>query len=228
MLPYQPKNSEAPWWLSPTSDNPGYRHGKVIFTRDLLRPQQLFVGLYIEKGVGTAGAAIYTESKRGRRLIMEGPWRTGPEWVWPAFLAAMASGELDTTARAAEAQAREPLVVTVDASHVPVPLGPGDSIDVHSLSFPRDVVVFLHTAGALNVSEAVHPAGLLQSVVGANSLQALGAVIQALPDLDSFWIDVAIGLRFGTVTSTTRAVDGLWDARSVWTRAVAPWRAWLR
>jgi hypothetical protein len=34
LLPYQPLNNEAPWWLSPRSENPGYRYGTSTLARN--------------------------------------------------------------------------------------------------------------------------------------------------------------------------------------------------
>ena len=228
LLPYQPLNPEAPWWLSPASENPGYRYGKVIFTRDLLRPQDLFVGLYMEKGIGPRGAAIYAESKKGRRYIMDGLGRMGGDWIWPSFLGALKSGEFDNVARQIEASTRQPLIVTVDASHVPVPAGPGDAIDVHSARFPRDIVAFNYSSGALGPSEATYAADLLRPVASATTLQALGLAVQAVPELDTFWVDIAFGLRFRTLATRTSASHVEWDATALWERLLSPCRSWLR
>ena len=226
LLPYQPMNPDAPWWISPGNENPGYRYGKAIFARDLLRPQELFIGLYMEKGIGGAAAAIYADSRKGRRYIMAGQWRIGEGWTWPSFLSAMASGDLDAVA-GAEATAGQPLVVTVDGSHVPVPAGPGDVIDVHSLNFPRDVIAFRYSAGALTPLRASHPADLLRPLGSAATLQALATAIQGLPDLDTFWIDVALGLCFQAPAANATTPHDAWDARALWDRTLSPWRAWF-
>ncbi|MGH2361890.1 MAG: hypothetical protein ACRDGM_15295 [bacterium] len=228
LLPYQPLNPDAPWWLSPETQNPGYRYGKAIFTRDLLRPQDLFVGLYMEKGIGRAGAAIYGDSKKGRRYIMDGPGRIGTPWTWPSFLAALTSGEFENVALKVENTARQSLIVTVDACHIPVPAGPGDTIDVHSGGFPRDVVAFKYSSGDIAPLESSYRAGLLRPLGGATTLQALGLAIQGLHELDKFWIDVGIGLRFHTSATGTDATHEAWDAGILWERLLSPGRAWLR
>jgi hypothetical protein len=228
LLPYQPMNPEAPWWLSPGRENPGYRHGKAIFTRDLLRPQDLFVGLYMEKGIGRAGAPMYSDSKKGRRYIMDGPGRIGDQWTWPAFAAALACGEIDTVSRRAEVGAGQPLLIMVDGCHVPVPAGAGDVIDIHGLRFPRDVISFRCSQGILSLSETSYRADLLRPLASATTFEALAQALQRLPELDMFWVDVSIGLRFRALTRVATAEDNPWNARSLWERVLSPYRAWLR
>ena len=166
-------------------------------------------------------------SKKGRRYIMNGEWRIGDEWTWPSFLSAMASGHLDGVARQVEHHAREPLVLIVDASHVPVPAGPGDA-DIHSLTFPRDIVAFRYSADTLSPLEASYNADLLRPLASATTLQALALAIFGLPDLDKFWIDVGLGLRFRTLTTDQSAGPDTWDARALWGRALSPWHPWFR
>jgi hypothetical protein len=227
LLPYQPLNNEAPWWLSPRSENPGYRYGKAIFTKDLLRPERLFVGLYMGKGIGAAGAPMYTGSAKGRRYIMDGPGRLGEAWTWPRFLDSLVGGAFDPIASTAEAAAGKPLVIAVDAAYVPVP-SPGDA-DVHSLTFPRDIVVFQFSGGALTPLDARFDADRLRGLEGATTLRELGERIQGLSDLERMWIDFGAGMRFrtGQGSSTRRNAD-LCDAPALWACAVEPWTPWIR
>ena len=59
---------ETTWWLSPSPGNPGYRHGKIMFTRRDAAPGDILVGL-----------AMYRETPKGRRYVMD------PTWFWDRF-----------------------------------------------------------------------------------------------------------------------------------------------
>lgn len=225
LLPYQPLNDQAPWWLSPNSENPGYRSGKALFMKDLLRPDRLFVGLYVEKGIGAAGAAMYIGSAKGRRYIMDGPGRLGEAWTWPSFLDSLVAGAFNPIASAAEAAAGRPLVIIVDAAYVPVP-NPGEA-DVHSLTFPRDIVALEFSGGSLTTLDTRFDADLLKGLETATTLPMLGERIRALPDRERMWIDFGAGMRFMTGEASSERGE-LCDGPTLWARAVEPWTSWIR
>jgi hypothetical protein len=158
---------------------------------------------------------------------MDGAARLGDAWTWPKFLDGLVDGFIDPIAAAAENSAGQPLVISVDAAYVPVP-DPGGA-DVHSLAFPRDVVVFHLSGGSLTSSEARCDADLLTSLRGATTLRDLGQRIRRLPDLERIWVDFAAGLRFrpGRDHSAQGDID-VWDGPVLWARAVEPWTAWIR
>jgi hypothetical protein len=54
LLPYNRYDSDdTEWWLSPEPENPAFKYGKILVARPARdRPDDLFVGLAFEKGVG--------------------------------------------------------------------------------------------------------------------------------------------------------------------------------
>jgi hypothetical protein len=207
---------DTTWWLSPSPENPAYRHGKIVLTRRDAAPGALFVGLYIEKGVGPAAAPAYRDTAKGRRYVMD------PTWLWDRLVGALGSGNFEQTATAAVARAASPLTIVVDASLVPPPAGD----DVHSPSLPRDVVRLAFSDGELRFLDADTPGGLLKSLVTAETLPALAARIGTLPQLDWLWIDFQAGLRLVPAGGSRRS--SAWSAAELWERACRPWRAWLQ
>lgn len=207
---------DTTWWLSSSPENPAYRHGKIVLTRRDAAPGALFVGLYIEKGVGPAAAPAYRDTAKGRRYIMD------PTWLWDRLLGALGSGDFEQTATAAAARAACSLTIVVDAALVPPPAGD----EVHSSSLPRDVVRLAFSDGELRLLDADTPGGLLKSLVNAETLPALAARIAALPQLDWLWIDFQAGLRLMPGGSSRRS--SVWSAAELWERACLPWRAWLQ
>lgn len=210
------RREDTTWWLSPTAGNPAYRHGKVVLTRRDATPGDVFVGLYVEKGVGPAAAPAYRDTARGRRYVM------GSTWLWDRLLGALGSGEFEQTAMTAVAKAGSPLTIVIDAALVPPPAGD----DVQSPNLPRDVVRFSFSKGELRFLDTDAPADLLKSLGKAETLPALAARIAALPQLDWIWVDFQVGIRLKAVGASHRA--GVWSAMDLWERACLPWRAWLQ
>lgn len=207
---------ETTWWLSPSSLNPAYRHGKIVFGRRDAKPGDLLVGLYVEKGVGPEAAPAYRDTPRGRRYIMDATW------LWDRFLRAVGSGTFDQTARGAAATAGGPLMVVIDAGVLPPPTGERDP---HSPDYPRDIVRFKFANGELQFLDADSPADLLASLRTAETLPRLAARIAALPQLDWVWINVQAGIRLAATGASPRPV---WSATEIWEKACYPWRTWLQ
>jgi hypothetical protein len=181
----------------------------------------------MEKGIGAGGAAMYTGSAKRRRYIMDGSERLGGAWAWPSFFDSLVSGSFDPVAGAAERVAGLPPVVTIDAAYVPVPSS-GDA-DVHSLSFPRDIVVLRFSGGSLTPLDTKFEAGLLKGLEKSSTLQNLGERIRRLTDIERIWIDFGAGLRFRTgQDSPVAGMFELWNGPTLWARVVQPWMAWIR
>lgn len=205
------------WWLSPSTENPAYKHGKIIFTRRDAQPGDMLIGLYIEKGIGPGAAQLYAETARGRRYLMD------HNWTWRAFIEAAESGAFDRVMAQAESEASCPITVAVDASNVPVPTGHGE--DVHGASLPRDVVRFEWSKGHLEWLDADISADIIQGVGRSKTMAELAQKIQAIKNLDWVWVDFHAGLRFRLGGSEA---EETWSDADLWRRACRPWRSWLR
>jgi hypothetical protein len=67
------KPEECPWWLVPSTTNPHYKYGKLIFTWDDKKNSKLSAGIQIEKGLDEQIKSVYS-SKKASKFIMEEPW----------------------------------------------------------------------------------------------------------------------------------------------------------
>jgi len=219
-LPYNPLQPDSTtWWLSPSTDNPAYKFGKIIFTSKDAAPADLLIGLYIEKGIGQTAAGPYSETARGRRCIMD------DTWTWNDFLPALQSGLFDQLFTQVEAEARRPVVVTVDGAHVPIPTA--GELDPHS--HRRDLVRFWFSNGLLRFLEPpTLEAGVLRGLGTPQRLADLAAAIRRIGDLEWVWIDFSAGFLFSRLHAQPGPNLEIWDADLIWRRACAPWAEWLR
>lgn len=213
------EQEETTWWLSPSSDNPAYRHGKIIFTRRDAVPGDLLVGLYMEKGVGASAAPMYLDTAKGRRYVMDATW------MWDRLLGALGSGQFERTAIEAQSKAQSPLTIVLDAAVVPPPAGRDD---VHSPHLPRDVVRLEFVNGELKFLDADVPAGLLRTLGKPETFSALAARVSLLAQLDWIWIDFHAGIRFSCVDGRLAKRPGVWSLKDMWQRVCLPWKAWLQ
>jgi hypothetical protein len=121
-LPWNRFGADWPtWWLSPSTEVPAYKCGKIVFTRRDSEPGSLFVGLYLEKGVGASAAPAFSDTKRGRSYVMT------PDWTWHSVMRALRDGAFGRLVAEAEERAGRPILIGVDASNMGVPTGRGDA-----------------------------------------------------------------------------------------------------
>jgi hypothetical protein len=217
-----PFNRYAPdvstWWLSPSAKAPAYQHGKIIFTQRDEPQGGLFVGFYVEKGVGPTGAGLYRETSKGRRWIMD------ETWLWGRFMASMESRDIGPVITAVDHAAQRPVIVAVDAAPVPPPAGSDN--DIRSSRLARDVVRFLFSNGRLDPLDSTLPANVLRGLVRPQTLGELSTAISLLPELDWLWVDISIGLHLAI--GPQQADRQLWTGHEIWAKACYPWRAWLQ
>ena len=215
---YDPVDTD--WWLSPVSDNPAFKYGKIVVTRDdRAAPNDLFVGLGFEKGIGPTAAELFAPDARGRRRLMDATW------AWRrALMPALRSGAFAEAAAAAEAAAGVPLTVYMAAIYVPPSPGWDDAVDVRGKNLPRDVIRFECSGGTLALIDVELAAGLLDGMVKVDSFAGVASVLGSMPKGDWAWTDFTIGIRLSR--STTPGEAG-WSARDIWRKACQPWSRWI-
>lgn len=209
------------WWLSPSTENPAYRFGKIgIAAREIVPPGELFVGLVIEKGVGETAAPMFADTAKGRRWIMDDTWRWHRQ-LWQALF----SDELpDAAARAADI-AGCPLEIIVDGAYITSPSQiPGDNPRDSGTDF--DVVRLRYTDGGLSPKDATTPGDLLTPLATADSFFGLGAAMESIPKLDWMWVDFHVGLCLEFADDASD--PNVWTPTDVWQRVCAPWLNWVR
>jgi hypothetical protein len=172
-------------------------------------PGQLFVGFYVEHGLGpsAASAGYYPPD-----WIMDASWR------WHRVVADLAAGRFGHTVLEATQTLGEPLRLTVLA-HVPVPGA--------SLHPPCDLLEFeAHDGSTITAlrQELRTPQGFLREAAGSRTIRMLGSTLQSVPECDWVWIDVYVGHAFHCVgPHDLTALDAL----QLWNRMLAPFSPWL-
>lgn len=200
------KLDETTWWLSPPPEIPAYKYGKIVCTTASFEPE-LFIGLYVEKGLGGQPARSgWATSPKERRYLMDATW------LWHDFVEGLKSGEIGRLTNIVEELCNRPVIVAVDGGTVT-----GDD---------WDFVSFIHTNGSLQVNPGSTGQKKLSPLSAADSLPDLASLIETtLSGLDWVWIDFHIGLLFSTDTGDDTKS---WDAGTIWTKVCAPWASWLR
>ena len=119
------------WWIVPAPDRQAFRYAKIIVSssKRVADEGQIFVGLYVEKGVGRdlAAAGYYPDE-----------WVLGPTWRWHAIIDDLRSGLLTRAIADAAVHLGEPIEIKADA-HVPTNKG--------TLRPPHDLLAFRSTEG---------------------------------------------------------------------------------
>ncbi len=167
----------------------------------------LFVGLYVEKGIGQAAAPAFSKLKKSQRMIMR------DTWIWHDFSRALADGIFEHQVSQASDQTASPMIVALDAQMAT----PTIDWNEERPRLPRDYIRFVE-------SPAVERS-LLQPFNDATSLKDVSERIAALPELDWIWIDFYAGYTFAIDPQ-----EGMseYDSEAVWAAAGAPWKDWLR
>ena len=206
------------WWLSPSTENPAYKYGKIVVEESEPDLGSLFVGLYIEKGIGHTAAPAFSGTAYGRRSVMD------ETWLWHEFAEAITSGDFSSCLRDACSRADSQVVLAVEAMNVLPPSQ--DGWDIHAAELPRDLYLFAGTEERLEIlEEGERSAGLLTHFTPCTSVRSLGEAVAQIEDLDWVWIDFLVGFRF---RSTPEEEPESWNAEKIWEVAVTPWLPWVR
>jgi len=215
---YAPEDTD--WWLSPVSDNPAFKYGKIALgTGDSAAPGDLFVGLSFEKGIGPSAAEFFDLTARGRRRVADRTWAWGRR-----LLPALRSGAFAEAAAAAQAAAGIPLTVFLAAIYVQPSRDWDDQTDVRSLDWPSDTVRLAYAGGSLTPIDQRIEADLLDGAISARTFADVVAALDGMPKADWAWNDFAIGVRL-TRSASPASTD--WSAADIWRRACAPWAEWI-
>ncbi len=200
------------WWIVPAADRQAFRYVKIAVSssRHVADPGQLFVGLYVEKGVGPALAAA-------RYYPQE--WVIGPTWRWHGIMNDLASGLLTGAIADAARHLDAPAEIKVDA-HVPTHKG--------AIRPSHDLLTFLSMDGAAITSQRkpvlATQERFLEGAASAPTLAELSRALCAIPASDTAWVNLYFGCTFEK--SGPHDTSAL-DARQVVDRLLEPFASWV-
>ena len=214
ILPYNRFESDEghTWWIVPAPDKVAHQYVKIIFSSHHLvaNPDQLFVGLHVEKGVGSAlaDAGYYKPTEVLR-----------PTWRWHNVLAGLCNGRLRAPVAEASRRLGQAIHIRLDA-FVPIR---GQSPE----KSPHHLVWYESDDGDVIRSSAIPslktPERFLRQAAHLHTLRELGQALQTIPDGESVWVDFYIGrsLEMGGDKSAL-------DALQLTDRLLEPFADWVK
>jgi hypothetical protein len=207
------RDESQTWWIVPAPDKSAFQYSKIIVSTAprLAEPDQVFVGLYVEKGVGgaLASAGYYP-----------GEWVLKSTWRWHGVLSDLASGALAPAIANVAHRIGEPIEVRADA-HVPVVKA--------SVQPPHDIVAYESLDGvtltAMRQALLATEQRFLESAARAHTLPELAGSLQTIPGGDSAWINLYVGRALQK--SALHGTSAL-DAQQLADRPLEPFAPWLK
>lgn len=200
------------WWLAPVPGPSTFQYSKVVVTSSplLVGPNELFVGLYVEKGIGAslAEAGYYRAD-----------WVIGPTWSWHRIVGDLLTGAFRAPIAEVFRRTGEAVEVRVDA-HVPVVEG--------SIRPPHDLLAYETTDGVL-IQSSSPPVlnteeGFLQASMQVRTLAELGDSLKSIPGSDSAWVNFYLGR---TVQTAETEDPSALSAAQLATDLVSPFAPWV-
>jgi hypothetical protein len=200
------------WWVVPAPDQLAFRYSKIIVSSSprLAQPDELFVGLYVEKGIGAALAAAgyYPEE-----------WVIKPTWRWHGVLSDLAAGALGPAIADASRRIGDPVEIRIDA-HVPVVKA--------AIQPPHDILAYESVDGVA-ISAMQDPIlateqRFLRGATLVHNLPELADVLQTIPASDSAWINLYVGR---SLQKSGLHDESALDAHELTDRLLEPFAPWL-
>ncbi|GEM_PF-1558853 len=214
-------NKNCSWYLNPTADWPAFRFGKALLRSEQghlgRQPTSLFSCFFVEKGpdVKLAAEAYPAAYRRG--------YLSDKTWLWWDFLAALASGEVNSIVEQVGRKSSQPVVLEIAVSTLSetvVAEGTGNPWSLREyVRFRVDgpVLVPLHSASG----------DMLQSVAELSYLEEIPHALRNNKDLAWFWLDIYIGVDL-SLGSAVESNSAAWNGAAVWQRTLRPWLSWIR
>ncbi len=175
---YSPQESE--WWLKPTTENPGYRYGKIAL---LPVDGRLLVGLCVEKGFGATVAQV-------EPAVVSRGWLVDRSWLWYTALSDICQGRLATAAQEVRFRSGLATVALVRTYR----LVTGDTPGTVAVSPPLAELRWVLDNGSLAQMELRPETELSNHLHATSSLAVLADRLKTIPDADWLWFDVYMGV----------------------------------
>jgi hypothetical protein len=201
------------WWVVPASDRVAFQYAKIIISSSprVARPDHIFVGLYVEKGVGrTLADAGYYPSE----------WVLAPSWRWHGVMLDLHNDRFRMPIADASSRLGEPLDIKIDA-HVP-------TYGTASIR-PHHDILWYESADGSAITASASPSlttqqGFLRQASRATTLIELARALQTIPESESAWVDFYVGrsLRKSDLHDTSAL-----DALQLTDRLLEPLAKWV-
>jgi hypothetical protein len=200
------------WWVVPAPDQLAFRYSKIIVSSSprLADSEALFVGLYVEKGIGAALAAAgyYPEE-----------WVIRPTWRWHDIMGDLLAGAFAPAIADAARLLGVPVEIRIDA-HVPVVRA--------AIQPPHDELAYRSVDGTV-IDSLCEPIldtepRFLRGAAQAQRLSQLAASLLNIPDSDTAWINFHIGV---SLEKSGRSDVSALDAEQLSDKLLDPLAAWL-
>jgi hypothetical protein len=192
-------DSSDTWWVVPASDRVAFQYAKIIVTssNSVALPNHLFVGLYVEKGLGRslADAGYYPSD-----------WVLGPAWRWHGIVLDLHDGRFRAPIAEAARRLGEPLDIKLDA-HVPTYRSGAIK--------PRHDILWYESSDGDVIIPSANPSlatqqRFLRQADSVTTLSELARALQTIPESESVWVDLYIGRSLEkSYLHDTAALDAL-------------------
>jgi hypothetical protein len=174
----------------------------------------MFVGMYVEKGIGRTAAAAFQQRERDRRSVMS------REWLWNEFVGRLSDGSLDSVLDQLQQNTGQPPLLGFDTA----PITPAVNWGEDRGSLPRQYQFFSIHDGNLRSGAKSDSTDLFGPLATIRLLSDIETAVQKIPQVDWMWIDLQIGYELA-VEDTDLPV---WDADEIWRFICQPWSDYLR
>jgi len=194
------------WWIVPSNERPAYKFSKLCFhKRPRSQEGRLYVGYYVEKGLGQ-NLSVLTDVRK--QHIMKS------DWYWHQFIANAATGKIEATANELARTANVPVRILVEA----YAFNRVVELDKER-NAPDDSVEFIIQPPSLQWELIKGGEDVLKVINRCTSIASMMQKIGTAADLDYYWIDLVIGVRF---CYGQEKMPG-WSASDIWNKVLAIW-----
>jgi hypothetical protein len=150
----------------------------------------------------------------------------GDDWLWPAFLADLQSGAVDSAVDRVAEQTGMPVLVGMDTSYYK-DMEPGNP---YAEINQRDELLFEARGSSLELINKSFAVNLLRDAAEAQTLADLGRGLASAPDQDWTWTNLVLGVAFkmAPLQPDAELPPDAWNEARLWDRVLTPWLPWVR
>lgn len=197
------------WWFIPSTIWPAYQFGKLFIWKSpeySSDPNKLYVGYYIEHGIGSDMASL---SGIKKNIIMKN------NWTWFEFIEKGIEGKIDKIMQNALSASQCSLYILLKAYEFNQIVKTDEK-----LGTPSDTVEFKLEASQNVLKNVRMGKKIFHGFNSINYFSELCQILKNSKDLQFFWIDLLIGIH---LDFEGNAPAEKWSARDIWDKALGHW-----